>query len=50
MDLAMYMISRETAEMQHFPHWAASHAIFSESIPDAGFIRNSRYLILTTSF
>ncbi len=38
MDLAMYMISRETAEMRHFPHWAASHAIFSESIPDAGFI------------
>lgn len=38
MDLAMYMISSETAVMQHFPHWAASHAIFSESIRSDSFI------------
>lgn len=38
MDLAMYMISGETAVMQHFPHWAASHAIFSDSIRSDSFI------------
>ncbi|WP_406041728.1 transposase [Succinimonas sp.] len=38
LDLAMYMISGETAVMQHFPHWAASHAIFSDSIRSDSFI------------
>ena len=32
LDLAVYMISRESAVMQHFPAWARDHAHFSEDI------------------
>ena len=32
LDLASYMISRESAVMQHFPAWAREHMIFSEEI------------------
>ena len=38
LDLAMYMISRESAVFQHYPHWAASHAIFSNAIRSDSFI------------
>ena len=34
LDLATYMISRESAVMQHYPAWAREHMIFSESIQD----------------
>ncbi len=33
LDLASYMISRESAVMQHFPAWAREHMLFSENIP-----------------
>ena len=32
LDLASYMISRESAVMQHFPAWAREHLLFSEEI------------------
>ena len=34
LDLASYMISRESAVMQHYPSWARDHAIFSEKTHD----------------
>ena len=34
LDLAAYMLSAESAVMQHFPAWARDHALFSEDIPD----------------
>ncbi|MEE8922324.1 MAG: hypothetical protein SOI60_10125 [Lachnospiraceae bacterium] len=37
LDLAVYMISRESAVMQHFPAWARDHAHFSE---DIGAVKN----------
>ena len=38
LDLAMYMISAESAVFQHFPHWVASHAIHSDTIPSDSYI------------
>ena len=38
LDLAMYMISEETAIFQHFPHWARSHDTFSDKIRSDSFI------------
>lgn len=38
LDLAMYMISAESAVFQHFPHWAASHAIHSDTIRSDSYI------------
>ena len=38
MDLAMYMISSESAVFQHFPHWAGSSAIFSETMRSDSYI------------
>lgn len=38
LDLAMYMISAESAIFQHFPHWCRSHYIFSESIRSDSYI------------
>lgn len=38
LDLAMYMISEETAVFQHFPHWARSHETFSGRIRSDSFI------------
>ena len=38
LDLAMYMISSESAVFQHFPHWAGSHAIFSDTIRSDSYI------------
>ena len=32
LDLACYMLSQESAVFQHYPHWARSNAIFSETI------------------
>lgn len=32
LDLANYMISRESAVMQHYPSWARDHILFSENI------------------
>ncbi|MBR4456981.1 MAG: transposase [Solobacterium sp.] len=32
LDLASYMISRESAVMQHFPAWAREHMLFSEDV------------------
>ena len=38
LDLAMYMLAQESAVFQHFPHWARSHALFSESIRSDSYI------------
>ena len=38
LDLAMYMISEESAVFQHFPHWAASHTICSDAIRSDSYI------------
>jgi len=38
LDLASYMISRESAVMQHYPAWAREHMIFSENIQDDTFL------------
>lgn len=38
MDLAMYMLSARSAVFQHYPHWAKSHALFSESIRSDSFL------------
>ena len=38
LDLANYMISRESAVMQHYPAWAREHALFSETIRDDSFL------------
>ena len=38
LDLAMYMISEETAVFQHFPHWARNHAIFSDVVRSDSYI------------
>ena len=38
LDLAMYMISAESAVFQHFPHWVASHAIHSDTIRSDSYI------------
>ena len=38
LDLSMYMISEESAVFQHFPHWAASHEIFSDVIRSDSYI------------
>ena len=45
LDLASYMISRESAVMQHFPAWAREHMLFSEDVASdttiGRFIRNT---------
>ena len=38
LDLAMYMLTQESAVFQHFPHWARNHALFSESIRSDSYI------------
>lgn len=38
LDLAMYMLSANSAVFQHYPHWAKSHAIFSESVRSDSYI------------
>ena len=38
LDLAAYMVSRESAVMQHFSAWARDHAHFSETIRSDGYI------------
>lgn len=38
LDLAMYMLVQESAVFQHFPHWARSHALFSENICSDSYI------------
>ena len=38
LDLAAYMLSKESAVMQHFPAWAREHVLFSEDIRDDTFI------------
>ena len=38
LDLANYMISKESAVMQHYPAWAREHALFSESIRDDSYL------------
>ena len=34
LDLCSYMLSRESAVMQHVPFWARDHVLFSEDVPD----------------
>ena len=38
LDLAMYMLTEESAVFQHFPHWGRSHAIFSVSVRSDSYI------------
>ena len=38
LDLANYMISKESAVMQHYPAWAREHALFSERIRDGSYL------------
>ena len=38
LDLAMYMLSQESAVFQHFPHWGRNHALFSSKIHSDSFI------------
>ena len=38
LDLAMYMLSAESAVFQHFPHWARNHALFSDTTRSDSFI------------
>lgn len=40
LDLSAYMLSKESAVMQHFPAWAREHALFSNDIRDDTFIGN----------
>ena len=38
LDLCSYMLSRESAVMQHVPSWARDHVLFSGDIPDDSFL------------
>ncbi len=38
LDLCAYMLSRESAVMQHFPAWAREHLLFSEDIHNDTFL------------
>lgn len=38
LDLAAYMLSKESAVMQHFPAWAREHELFSSEIRDDNYI------------
>ena len=38
LDLANYMISKESAVMQHYPAWAREHALFSDTIRDDSYL------------
>lgn len=38
LDLVDYMLSKESAVMQHFPAWAREHVLFSDDIRDDTFI------------
>lgn len=47
LDLAAYMLSKESAVMQHFPAWAREHVLFSADIRDDTFIGQFLKSILT---
>ena len=47
LDLAAYMLSKESAVMQHFPAWAREHVLFSADIRDDTFIGQFLKGILT---
>ena len=49
LDLAMYMISAESAVFQHFPHWARSHALFSDTIWSDSYISQFEKETITLS-
>lgn len=38
LDLCSYMLSRESAVMQHVPAWSRDHVLFSPNIPDDTFL------------
>ena len=38
LDLCAYMLSRESAVMQHVPSWSRDHVLFSEDKPDDSFL------------
>lgn len=38
LDLCSYMLSRESAVMQHVPSWSRDHVLFSEDMPDDSFL------------
>jgi len=38
LDLCSYMLSRESAVMQHVPSWSRDHVLFSEDVPDDSFL------------
>lgn len=38
LDLCAYMLSRESAVMQHVPSWAREHVLFSQDIPNDTFL------------
>ena len=38
LDLCSYMLSRESAVMQHVPSWSRDHVLFSEDKPDDSFL------------
>ena len=38
LDLCSYMLSRESAVMQHVPPWSREHVLFSEDVPDDTFL------------
>ena len=47
LDMAAYMLSKESAVMQHFPAWAREHVLFSADIRDDTFIGQFLKNILT---
>ena len=38
LDLCSYMLSRESAVMQHVPAWAREHMLFSEDVPNDSYL------------
>ena len=49
LDLAMYMLSAQSAVFQHYPHWARSHALFSEVIRSDTYISRFERMCITLS-
>ena len=49
LDLCSYMLSRESAVMQHVPSWSREHVLFSEDIPDDSFLGRFLKTSLTIS-
>ena len=47
LDLAMYMLSAESAVFQHFPHWARNHETFSGLIRSDSFISRFEAQVLS---